>query len=106
MNEFLSGFNLKQKNSNKNNEFCVEVTDELNALLKIYNSAEKDLLKKENSSLEILNTCMERYIEVKKERNIITENINALKKKLRDSHSLQDQHENDDESCDECEGES
>lgn len=102
VNEFTRCFNKKPQELTENQGFCVEVTDELNDLLKIYNSAEKDLLKKEKSALEIATVCMQSYIEVSKERKKITDRINILKHKIKDSSPTEEDNE---DSCDECDGE-
>lgn len=60
----------------------VNVTEELNELLQIYEGTEKDMLEQEKRSLETLEVFMSQYLRAKNERCIVTKRVEILRGKL------------------------
>ena len=60
----------------------VNVTEELNDLLRVYESAEEQVLIRERSALKTLEIFMNKYLEVKNERCSITKKKEDLREKL------------------------
>lgn len=71
----------------------VNVTEELNDLLRVYEGSEHDMLKQEKGVLNTLELFMEKYLEVKNARCDITKKKEDLREKL----GLDDEQEEEDE---------
>ena len=61
---------------------CVDVSDELNYLLRIYVDGEKSLREREEMNLVNLTTVMKRYLDSKTERQVLSQKIENLKAKM------------------------
>ncbi len=66
----------------------VDVSDELNDLLRVYSDAEEHLKKNEANALESMTHCMKRYLEVMEERKKLTQKIKTLELKLQNGKQL------------------
>ncbi len=94
MDSFLRGFGgqseeLKKAWEGKNNP-TVNISEELNDILRVYTEAEERLRSKEETHLDTATESMKRYISSREEREAITIKLNKLKSKLTHASNHQD----------------
>lgn len=94
MDAFLRGWGkpeeLKKAQEAKR---MVNVTEELNDLLRVYTDAEEHLKDKEEQALSSLEGAMKRYLNAKEERSKMTQKLSVLTQKM----SMAEEEEEDDE---------
>ncbi len=94
MDSFLRGFGgqseeLKKAWEGKNNT-TVNISEELNDILRVYAEAEERLMSKEQVHLDTATESMKRYILAREEREAITAKLNKLKNKLNKASHQED----------------
>lgn len=98
---FLRGFGGKQEQLKKSWEDKyvngIDISVELDDLLKVYTDSEEHLKQKEQQVLEVLTVQMKRYVSVQEDRMKVSKKLEALKCKLSSGKPCSDCDEDDQE---------
>ncbi len=75
----------------------INVTEELQDLLSVYMKAEDQLKQQEQHCLDVVTSCMKKYIEKSTERKKVSEKLERLKQKILAGHDVEEKQDEDED---------